>query len=174
MRDELHDVRLLKLAEMYEEAYERFVLHMADHVVRDPDLRTRLRALAAPGDRHHDRIAEHLRRLNARLGPEDQAAVERAALLDVVEVEEAARRFYLEHVDEAHDPEVARLFRELAGEEAEHARLAREALAALERRDGGAAPRWARRLRLAGDGGEEEDLPLREGVSDFGARLVPP
>jgi rubrerythrin len=169
MRPELEDIRLLKLAEMYEEAYERFVVELATHFLRDPALRERILQVASPEDQHHERIVAQLDRLNGALAEEDRAGMVRAALLDVRDVERAARDFYLAHVDRVHDPEVARLFRQLAAEEGRHLRIAEETLRIAER----AAPRptpdelrAAAALRMLD---ADEPGVLREGVSDFGA-----
>ena len=136
MRPELNDLRVLKLAEMYEMAFERFVFEVAERIVQDEEVRAALRRLVSPEDRHHERLVEHMVRLNAALTPADQAAVEIAALEDVLEVEAAARDFYRRQADQLHDPRVVKLFRELAAEEERHVRLAREALRLAESRAG--------------------------------------
>ena len=132
----LNDIRLLKLAEMYERAYEAFVVEMAQRVVEDPELRGVLAGLSAPTDRHEERIVDELRRLNAAVSPEERRAIERAAILDVVDVERSARDFYLAHLDDVHDPGVARLFADLAREEGGHVRVAQRALDLAERSSG--------------------------------------
>lgn len=146
----LSDIRILKLAEMYERAYEAFVLEMARTYVHDPEARAKLDALAGPSDKHGERIAAEILRLNASLGPVDQAAVERAALRDVLEVERAARAFYLRFVEEVHDPAVAELFRALAREEGGHVRIAEEAIQLNDRKAGRfrIRPEVERELRL--------------------------
>jgi rubrerythrin len=166
MRGELNDLRLLKLAEMYEEAYERFVLEVAGRIVQDEEVRRPLMTLVAPTDQHHERIVAQIERLNARVGPEGQRSVERAAILDVCEVERAAHDFYVRVADQVHDPEVARLFRALAREEAGHMRIAAGALALAERKAAGAPSTFADAFRLLG-----EAMPLREGAIDYGSRL---
>lgn len=160
----LSDIRILKLAEMYERAYEGFVLEMVERHVKDDSLKTRLRALAAPTDGHGERIAAHIERLNRRLGAADSAMLERAALLDVLEVERSARSFYLRFVEEVHDPDVAALFRELAREETNHVRLAEDAVALHDRKAGRIRMGFEteRSLRLL------DAPPLWEGSSDFG------
>jgi len=135
MKAELNDIRLLKLAEMYEDAFERFVVGMATQCVGDPGIRSMLGQLVG-GDDHGGRIADELGRLNARTTPEARADVERAALLDVCDVERAARDFYLRQSDQVHDPAVARLFRSLAQEEDRHFRIAQQALALADRKRG--------------------------------------
>ncbi|HLE97255.1 MAG TPA: ferritin family protein [Candidatus Thermoplasmatota archaeon] len=132
MRPELNDIRLLKLAEFYETAYERFVVELATYVVRDDETRRRLAKLLE-GD-HHERIVRELERLNARMREDDAAGVLRAAILDVVEVESAARDFYRDNAERVHDGVVARLFRELAREEEGHVRIAEAALHDAEER----------------------------------------
>lgn len=161
MKPELNDLRVLKLAEMYEAAYERFVLEMANRVVKDEEVRRKLLALAS--DDHHDRIVAEIERINATLSPEDQWEAERAALLDVLEVERASRDFFNEHTDAVHDPRVVKLMRRVAREEDAHVRLAEEALAA--HRGGTVREDVARKLRLILT---EDEVPLREGTSDYG------
>lgn len=58
----LSDIRILKMAEMYERAYEGFVPEMVERHVKDDSLKTRLRALAAPTDGHGERIAARIER----------------------------------------------------------------------------------------------------------------
>ncbi len=161
----LHDLRLLKLAEMYEIAFERFVLEVTTAIVTDDEVRTRLRRLADPGEDHHERIAAELRRLSALVRPEDQPAVEHAAVLDVRDVEAAARDFYERHVTSVHDPRVAQLFRQLAREEERHVAIAEDALRIARSNAGGASvddePPRDRLVRLG------EGLPLHEGVTDL-------
>lgn len=130
----LDDIRILKLAQMYERAYERFVLEMAQRYVRDVDVQRALEQLAKPRDRHAERISRELTRLTSLVGDADRASLERAALLDVLEVERAAREFYVRFVEHAHDPKVATLFRELASEERRHETLAEGALALSDRK----------------------------------------
>lgn len=148
MKTDVQDLRILRLAQLYEDAYEAFVRHVAREVVTDEALRRRLERLAPPDDAHAARIRELLSRAAARLGPEDAPAIERAAILDVVDVERAAREFHLRNVDELHDPDAVALFRLLAREEAERVRAAEEALDAHEARmrRAGVEPRL-RRLR---------------------------
>jgi rubrerythrin len=169
VKRELNDLRLLKLAEMYEAAYERFVLEVAGRMIEDEDVRALVMTLASPQDRHHERIVEQVERLNAALGPEDRSGILHAALLDVAEVERAARDFYLRRVDEVHDPGVAGLFRQLAHEEAQHARIAQKALdLAAAHKAGSPAGASVNSFRLLP--APDEEMLLREGVSDFGAR----
>lgn len=136
MEHALSDLRILKLAELYESAYETFILEMAEKHVRDEAVRSELHKLAQPSGAHGRRVADAIQRLNARLGPVDRAAVERAALLDVLEVERNARAFYMRYVEEIHDPEVAALFRALAREERWHIRIVEDALALSDRKAG--------------------------------------
>lgn len=160
MKDILGDIRILKLAEMYERAYEGFVLEMATRYVRDPQIKKRLEALVSTTDGHGERIAAELARLSALVGEDERESVERAALLDVLEVERSARGFYLRFVEEVHDPLVADLFRDLAREEGAHVRIAEDALAQNDKRSG--RPRLSaetqRMLRM-----------LAEGVDPLGA-----
>lgn len=132
----LSDIRILKLAEMYERAYEAFVLEMAQKYVTDMDIRQKLRKLVDPNDGHGERIAAAIERLNQRVRDIDRASVERAALRDVLHVERSARAFYMKFVEEIHDPGVAVLFRTLAREESEHIRAAEDALAISDRKSG--------------------------------------
>ena len=164
MRPELNDVRLLKLAEMYETAFETFVVEMATKMVADPEVRRHLMGLVAPEDAHPERVRKEARRLSAGFGPADRAGLAYAAVLDIRDVERAARQFYVTHADEVHDPHVARLFRALAAEEDRHVRMADEALRMLER--GGVEPEaeTVERLRLARD----DAIDLFEGVGDIG------
>lgn len=160
----LDDVRLLKLAEMYENAFERFVLDVSQRYVEDEEVRAKLAALVGPTDAHAERIAAQLDRLNREIGPADRAGVERAALLDILDVERAAHDFYLRSLDKVHDSVVADLFRQLAREEGEHIRIAQDALALADRHRG----------RTPGREGEGQptripnnETPLWEGVSDL-------
>lgn len=161
----LGDVRILKLAEMYERAYEAFVLEMAERYVQDPDVRARLAKLTASTDKHGERIAAEIERLNAQLTDADRLGVERAALQDVIEVERAAREFYLRFLEEVHDKGVADLFRALAREEAAHVRIAEAALGVSDRKAGRphVGEATERLLRLV------EDAPSWEGSIDFGS-----
>lgn len=132
----VHDIRLLKLAELYEEAYERFVVQMATQVVEDGEIRDLLWKLVDPGDAHAERIAAQLERLNAAIGEEAKEDVLLAALKDVCEVERTAWDFYRLHSTSVKDPQVRALFDELAHEERRHYTIAREALALARRRAG--------------------------------------
>ena len=171
MKPILNDIRMLKLAEFYEEAYEAFIVEIATKVIDDPEIRTRLMALVSPEDAHAERIVENLERLNAAVAPEDHTDLLRAALLDVRDVEQSARDFYIAAVDRVHDPKVAALFRELANEERGHVRIAEDAIRILERKahlSGNAEHTTIDDLRLIGEG-----LPdLREGVSDLAGPRV--
>lgn len=157
------DIRILKLAEMYERAFETFLLEMAKKYVQDPAIRKKLAVLADPKDDHGERIAREIDRLNAELGAPDHASIERAALQDVLEVERAARAFYLRFVEEVRDPKVAELFRQLAREEAGHIRIAEDALALHDRHSGRlqVGDATERMLRLM------EDPPSWEGTVDL-------
>lgn len=131
-----HDIRLLKLAEMYEEAYEGFVLQMATQVVDDAELQTMLMQLVDPADAHGERIAEELDRLNQNVGDELRQDIVIAALNDVIEVERAARDFYRSHAGSVHDREVRALFEELAEAEDRHHEIAKTALRTARRKAG--------------------------------------
>lgn len=131
MKPALEDLRILLLAQMYERAYESFVESVAARMT-EPGVRDLLRGLAPRTDDHSQRIGALVERTVGELGPDDQRAVERAALLAVVEAEGDACDFYLQHVDRVHDPGVARVFRELAREGAQHVGLAGAALDAHE------------------------------------------
>lgn len=135
----LSDIGILKLAQMYERAYEEFVLEMAKKYVHDEDVKKRLAKLVGPADRHGERIVAEIERLNTSLGDVDRASLERAALRAVLHVERSARAFYMKFVEEIHDPGVAVLFRTLAREEAEHIRAAEDALAISDKK--GSRPR---------------------------------
>jgi rubrerythrin len=167
VRPDLEDLRILRLAALYEDAYEKFVNDIASDLPADETVRRRVRQLVSPADRHGERIKEETDRVLARLSPEDRAGVARGALLDVVEIERAAREFYFRHIDELHDPRVVALFRALAHEEDAHVRLAEDAIAAHD------ATARAQDEDVARDSHirallDEEPLPLREGVSDYG------
>lgn len=159
----LNDIRILKLAEMYERAYEGFVLEMADKYVRDDEVKRRLHRLVAPTDRHGERIGVELQRLNALASEADQTAIERAAIRDVLEVERAARAFYLRFVEDLQDARCADLFRKLAREERAHVRIAEDALALSGKHTGRILidDEMRRMLRLI------EDTPSWEGTSDL-------
>lgn len=159
MPDRLSDIRILKLAEMYERAYEGFVLDLATRYVDEPEIQAKLRALAGPSDDHEARIVAELERLNQEIGPLDRAAIERAALQDVLAVERAAREFYLKFVEEVHDRRVAQLFRSLAREEAAHVLIAEDALAINDRKAGRVklGPEVARFLRMMDEHAPSQD-----------------
>jgi hypothetical protein len=142
-RDLASDLRLLKLAELYEEAYEGFIVRLATQVVGDRIAREGLSRLVDPSDRHGERIAELLVALSADLRPEDAHHVEAAALEDVIQVEESARDFYQATQAKLHDPRARELFQRLAQEEEGHARIARALLESYRKRHGlrEAAPR---------------------------------
>lgn len=162
--ERINDLRILQMAQMYEEAFERFVQQMAAAAADDPEVKRLLGLLSPPDDPHRARLAAEVRRTRARLGPGHRPALQRAAVSDVVDVEKAAHEFYLGHRGRLHDPALRDLFGMLADEEAEHVRLAQEAL----RRLGDAEPdarAQERRLRFVLG---EDDVPLREGVSDYG------
>ena len=166
MKPDVHDLRILRLAQLYEEAYETFVREVARELVTDEALRRRLERLAPPDDEHGARIAELLGRIRDRLGPDDALAAERAAIQDVLDVERAAREFYLRHVDDLHDPEAVALFRDLAREESEHVRVAEQVLDAHDARMRRAG--FEPRLRRIHDVLDMADPPLREGAGDLG------
>lgn len=122
MKRELEDLRVLRLAELHERAYERFVRDVADRV---PDEKTRARLMRlAQADDHAARIAREIERLSATLAPDDQVEAARASLLEVIDVERAALAFYLQHVDAVHDPALAQLFHDLARQERDHVHVA--------------------------------------------------
>lgn len=120
---------------MYERAFERFVLDISQRYVKDASIREKLAPILEGRDDHEGRIGRELVRLNALLGSAaDAASVERAALLDILEVERAARAFYLRALEEVRDGQVIELFRVLAREEAVHAALVEQALALADRK----------------------------------------
>lgn len=133
MNDRVDDIRILKIAEMYERAYESFVLEIAEKYVHDPAVKKLIHKLAGPNEKHGERIASAIERLNAQLGIVGRASLERAALRDVLDIERSARAFYMKYVEEVHDPGVAALFRALAHEEGEHIRIAEDALALCDK-----------------------------------------
>jgi hypothetical protein len=53
------------------------------------------------------RIRTERKRMEASLKPEDKPAVVLGALIDIVEVERAARNFYISALKEVHDPKPA-------------------------------------------------------------------
>lgn len=136
MKSELNDIRLLKLAELYEAAFEQFIVELASRFIDDDAIRARLAALNSPQDRHRERIVSEMERLNAQIDPGDQFDVMRAALLDIRDVETAAREFYMRQADQVHDERVANLFQSLAREEEVHRRIAQETIAMADRRAG--------------------------------------
>lgn len=122
MRPELDDLRVLRLAELHERAYERFMLDVAEGL---PDEKTRERLLhLVHSGEHGARLAREIARLSARLSPEDKAEAARASLLEVIDVERAALDLYMRHVDAVHDPSVVQLFHDLVREERENVRVA--------------------------------------------------
>jgi hypothetical protein len=136
MRSELNDIRLLKLAELYEGAFEQFIIELAARFVDDPAIIAKLAALNSPDDRHRERIVTEMERLNAQVDPEARIEITRAALLDIRDIETAARDFYMRQADQVHDPHVANLFKSLAREEEAHRRIAQDAIAMADRKAG--------------------------------------
>lgn len=120
MKTQLNDIRILRLAQMYEIAYEGFLRDVADRVVDDVEVRLQLEALNAPD--HAGRIEDHLERLRRGLEDSDREGLQRAALLDVRDIERAAQRFFQLYADRVHDPQVVALFREIAAEDRGHVR----------------------------------------------------
>ncbi|GEM_PF-4521168 len=172
LSQDVRDVRLLKLAEMYEVAYEGFVLEIAQRVVKDADVRSTLLRLAGgprTGVDHHERVVRELERLNAALPQGAQPAIDLAAVQDVLECERAAHEFYLERVEEAHDPRVRALFRDLAKEEAGHIAIAQAAFDLAQRRARAVSgvDSFSYPSSLAAE--DENGVLLREGVMDFGS-----
>lgn len=133
MSEAVEDLRILSLAQMYEDAYERFVHDVAMRDA-DPATRKRLAALTSPQDRHGELLRAHADRIRGTLSPDEGPEVVTSAIADVVEVERAAREFYLQHIDRIHDPALARLFRALAHEEELHVEIAERALDDYRRR----------------------------------------
>lgn len=129
MNPTLNDIRILKLAQMYETAYEGFLRDVAIRLVDDAGLKRRLSSLADAD--HAGRLEAQLARLSAGLRPSDEVGLQRAALLDVRDIEAAAERFFQDHADRVHDPLVAALFRAIADEERGHVRIAQEILDAF-------------------------------------------
>lgn len=128
----LTDIRILKLAELYERAYERFILELTERYVKDPGVRGEVERLVSETDEHGARIATLLRELSSE-ATHGSFEVERAAILDILAVERAARDFYVKHLEDVHDPRVAALFRDLAREETHHVGIAEGALALADR-----------------------------------------
>lgn len=141
MKPEVNDLRLLKLAEMYALARERFVAEIEAHVVDDPDVRAVLQRLIASHGGQRARLASEILQLNAGIHPEAHAEVVRAALLDIREAEEDAREFYRAHADRLREVPLAHLFQALAQEAARDARLAEDALRLADRKARRAAMR---------------------------------
>lgn len=154
MDAQLEDLRILRLAAMYEEAFESFVARMMERHLDGPT-KARLAPLQPDRDQHAERIRALLARIERALPPDAEPALQRAILVDVVEVERAAREFYFNHLEDVHDPQLVRLFHELAAEEGKHGRIAEDALAAL-----GPEP-WTP------PPSREPELPLWEGVTDL-------
>ncbi|HLE97353.1 MAG TPA: hypothetical protein VI997_08285 [Candidatus Thermoplasmatota archaeon] len=122
----LGDVRILKLAEMYEAAYGRFLRDDAMRYAFGQPARDALSELGA-GD-HERRIDSEILRLNAEIGQAEPEELERAALEDVLEIERTAHEFYEKAAQRVHDPDVARLFAQLARDEARYVAIASRAL----------------------------------------------
>lgn len=163
MDPNLDDLRFLRLAAMYERAYEGFVHESSKNHLSERN-RLRLAPLEPERDDHEGRIRALIDALNARIPPEKRDAVERAVLMDIVEVERAAREFYLDHLDRAHDPAVVALFQSLAREEGRHVRIAEDALDAVNassRREVNANDAEDFRMLVA------SDPPLWEGTTDL-------
>jgi len=164
------DLRLLKLAELYEDAYERFVRDVARGSIENEAMRSRLLHLAPPEDEHAKRIRAERKRIEASLKPEDGPAVVLGALIDIVEVERAARNFYLSALKEVHDPKLVALFRQLARDEETHTSIAEGVLHDAEAVLAPAPGVAPDELAILG----EEPTLLREGVVDFGTPGHPP
>lgn len=161
---------MLKLAEFYERSCEAFVRDLARRDVHDPEVLAEVRKLAAKPERHEARVAALLARKRAELNPAQREALERAALLDILEVERTAREFYMRSFERVQDPEVGHLFRDLARAESRHLELAEHALALAEMRHGPPEPRGPKgALRSL----EEETTPLWEGTSEPRPKDVP-
>jgi rubrerythrin len=153
----LEDLRILRLARMYEHAYESFVQTVASEHL-DDETRALLAPLAPERDRHEERVQEAIDRIERSMPAGEERALMRSVLLDVVEVERAAREFYLDHLDRVHDKDAVRLFHELAAEEARHVEVAERALDAL-------GP-----VASAREAPDDERVPAWEGTSDMRAR----
>lgn len=154
MSQATEDLRILRLAQMYEKAYEAFVAEVAAGLA-DDETRRRLAPLLPDKDEHALRISREAERIEGSLGARDEPALVAAALADVVDVERAARELYHRQADRAHDPRVAALFRDLAREESRHLRAAEDALDHHVRRAGLRPPEAGQEL-------DEEPLPLWE------------
>jgi len=130
MDPRLADLRILRLAQMYEHAFETFVATASARYLDGPT-RERLAPLQPERDQHEARVKALIERIESDVSRDMDGALARSVLLDVVEIERAAREFYLNHLDRVHDPDVARLFHKLAAEESRHVEIAEMALAAL-------------------------------------------
>lgn len=126
MKPELGDLRVLRLAEIHERAYERFLRDVAERL-DDPQTQSRLTRLA-DSDERAQRIAREIARLVAKLSPEDQGEAARADLLEVIDVEREALDFYVRHVDAVHDPALVQLFHDLARQGRDHVHVAETVL----------------------------------------------
>lgn len=127
MKASLDDLRILRLAQLYERAYESFVREIASTIV-EPRTREKLRELVPETDDHDAILGKRIAAILAGLEADDRRRAERAALLAVVEVERAAREFYVANLDSLHDPALVDLFGRLATEEARHVRIAQAAV----------------------------------------------
>ncbi len=163
----LNDLRILKLAQMHEQAFSRFVGEVATPQIQDESLRDHLAHIAPPTDRTHARLAAEAERLSSSVGANHHANRERALLLDILELAEAEREFYVRHMDELHDPRAVRLFRELVHVQEERVQQARRLLRAADARSSERKRRVGAESTL-GSLLSEDDVPLREGVSDYG------
>lgn len=144
----LNDVRILKLAEMYEAAFARLLAEMSAYT-HDDDVRGKFARLFMGTRLRMDRIGMEILRLSAKIGRADDDELERCAIQDVHETERAARAFYLRHVEEVRDPDVADLFRALAHEGRVRVRVAEDALGLHDRRVAARRPGRGSRLRAS-------------------------
>ncbi|MHB8587048.1 MAG: hypothetical protein ACYDDF_14560 [Thermoplasmatota archaeon] len=159
MIPDVDDLRILRLAAMYEHAFEHFVQDFAAKQV-DPVLRAQLETLAPEIDQHEARIEAAIGGILHRLPGDARDAVVRGGLLDVLEVEQAAKDFYVRRLDRLHDPDIVDLFRSLAREEAKHVKIAEDALRHFDSAHRKAALSEESRLFVP------NDMPLWEGVSE--------
>lgn len=123
MKPAVSDLRYLKVAELYERACSRFVRELASQASQDARIQTALSSLAPDLNERAERVATEIARLSAPLRPEDAHETIRAVLLGVIDLERAARRFYILTIDRVHDPSVLQLFRSLASQIDEHEKI---------------------------------------------------
>lgn len=152
------DLRILRLAKLYEDAYHAFIRD-ALREQADPGTREKLAALLPPQNKHVDELERQEARLRSQLRDADAPQLAAGVLADIVDVERATREFYFQNADRIHDPALAQLFRELARDGTRQGEIAEAALDDYRRKKG------ISRAKASSNG---QDVALWEGTGDLG------